>query len=199
MNIPRRLTGRRNRPEAPGHAAEEAGSERDRVLDLDHAAYMQWVAATVDEHGWAISGRYASERVPAWAYSVGMWLSCQAPELVICGLPVQNAASLINAIGVRIADGEQFAPGDELEDVCPAQLAFRPIDPSWRETGLLEISDEFYGMVRPPYLQVVWSDKQGRFPWDARFQPAFDRLQPLLYLPRDDNPPSAWTRLDKRA
>jgi hypothetical protein len=159
---------------------------------------MSWVAATVGEHGWAISGRHGDEAAPPWAYSVGMWLTCQGPELVLCGLPVENAASIINAIGVRVADGADLSPGDVVDDVCPAPLTLRPVDDSWRaSSGLLGISDTFYGMVRPPYLQVVWPDKNGRFPWEQGFQAAFDRMQPLLWLHRDDNPPSPWTRLDQ--
>jgi hypothetical protein len=177
-----------------GRALPDDGRDRDP----ERAAYMSWVAATVSEHGWAISGRHGDEVAPPWAYSVGMWLTSQAPELVLCGLPVDNAASIINAIGARIADGADFGPDDVLEDVCPAPLAFRPVEASWRSPdGLLAISDAFYGMVRPPYLQVVWSDKEGRFPWDLGFQAAFDRMQPLLWLPRDDNPPSPWTRLHR--
>jgi hypothetical protein len=85
-----------------------------------------------------------------------------------------------------------------LDDVCPAPLTLRPVEASWRATsGLLAISDAFYGMVRPPYLQVVWPDRNGRFPWEPGFQAAFDRMQPLLWLHRDDNPPSRWTRLDQ--
>ena len=29
------------------------------------------------------------------------------------------------------------------------------------------------------------------------FAATYDRMQPLLWMPRDDNPPSAWTRLDQ--
>jgi len=196
MNLPKRRSGRRSRPECPGHAAEADGFGRDP----EHAAYMSWVAATVSEHGWAISGRHGDEAAPPWAYSVGMWLTCQVPELVLCGLPVENAASIVNAIGARIADGADFSPGDVIDDVCPAPLTLRPVEDSWRATpGLLAISDTFYGMVRPPYLQVVWPDKHGRFPWEPGFQSAFDRMQPLLWLHRDDNPPSPWTRLDELA
>lgn len=125
-----------------------------------------------------------TETTPPWAYSVGMWVSCQTPELVLCGLPVENGAGIINAIGARLADGAEYSSGDVLDDICPAPLALRPVESSWRATdGLLGISNAFYGMVRPPYLQVVWSDRNGRFPWDQGFQPELTRMQPLLWLP----------------
>jgi len=75
MNLPRRLSGRKTRLECPGRPKEADGADRD----CEHAAYMSWVAATVGEHGWAISGRHGDEAAPPWAYSVGMWLSCQVP------------------------------------------------------------------------------------------------------------------------
>ena len=192
MNLPKPFPGRRSRPGCPGHAQQDDSPG----LDPERAAYLRWVATTVGEHGWAISGRHGDRQAPPWAYSVGMWLTGQVPELVLCGLPVENAATIINAIGARIAEGAAFGPDDVLDDVCPAPLAFRPVEASWRAPGgLLAISDSFYGMVRPPYLQVVWSDAGGRFPLDPGFQQAFDQMQPLLWLPRDDNPPSPWTRL----
>jgi len=39
----------------------------------------------------------------------------------------------------------------------------------------------------------VWPDKNDCFPGDPGFQQSFDGMQPLLWLPRDDNPPSRWT------
>jgi hypothetical protein len=194
MNLPKRLSGRRGRTESPGHAQEAEGT----VRDPEQAAYLSWVATTVSDHGWAISGRHGDEAAPPWAYSVGMWLTGQVPELVLCGLPVENAAAIINAVGARMADGADYGPGDVLDDVCPAPLAFRQVDTGWRGTGgLLSIANAFYGMVRPPYLQVVWSDREGRFPWDHGFRASRGRTQPMLWLPPDDNPPSPWTRLEQ--
>ena len=198
MNLAKRLTGRRNRSQCPNHSSTE---QRDTgQLEVTgradaHAEYMSWVATTVGEHGWAISGRHGDRSAPPWAYSVGMWLASQATELIVCGLPVENGASIINTIGARISGGTDFTADDVVTDVCPAALTFRPVHVSWRDGRLFPASDAFYGMVRPPYLQVVWSDKEGRFPGEAGFSAAFDPMQPLLWLPRDDNPPSPWTRL----
>ena len=193
MNLPKRLSGRRHDRACPDCAKEEAS------LDEDRLTYMNWVASQIGEHGWAVPAINSDDPQPSWAYSVGMWLTCQSAELVICGVPVRNAAGIINAIGSRVADGYEIGSDEVLTDVCPAPLAVRPVDLSWRKTSLFAVSDEFYGFVRPPYLQVVWADRNGRFPWEQRFQPGFAGMQPLLWLPRDDNPPSSWTRLDQPA
>jgi hypothetical protein len=191
MNLPKRLSGRRHDRACPDCAKETVG------LDADRLASMNWLTAQIGEHGWAVSGIRGDGRLPPWAYSVGMWLTCQTAELIACGIPARNAAGIINVIGSRIADGDQIGPDDVLTDICPAPLTVRPVDLSWRMTSLFALSDEFYGFVRPPYQQVVWADMNGRFPWEPGFQADFLGMQPLLWLPRDDNPPSQWTRIDQ--
>src|ERR1700731_997441 len=96
MNLPKRLSGRRNRTEYPDQAEDAAGPDPEQV------AHLNWVAATVGEDGWAPAGR--------------------APELILCGLPVEGAASIINAVGARVADGMDLTPDTVLDDVCPTPL-----------------------------------------------------------------------------
>ena len=177
MNLPKRHSARRNRTEYPEHGKDAAGPDPGEV---DH---LNWVAATVGEYGWAVSGSRADRKAPPWAYSIGMWLTCQVPELILCGLPVEDAASIINAIGARAADGVEITPETVLDDVCPTPIAFRPVDLSWRKSRLLTVSDRFYGMVRVPYLQVVWSDAEQPVPLGTRLParlraPAADALAP---------------------
>jgi hypothetical protein len=187
MNPPKRPVGRRHEDDGPGCAQ----------ADDDHLAYMRWVTGQVGEHGWAVPGVPGDDDVPPWAYSVGIWLTCRFAELVVCGAPLENMTGIIDAIGAQAADGADFAPGDVIDGICPARLALRPVDMSWRMTSMFGVSDEFYGFVRPPYLQVVWADRNGTFPWEPRFQTAFEGAQPFLWLHRDDNPPSSWTRMAK--
>jgi Domain of unknown function (DUF4262) len=193
MNLPKRRSGRRHDQACTDCAKEASG------LDADRLASMNWITTQIGEHGWAVSGIHGEGQSPPWAYSVGMWLTCQSTELISCGIPVQNAAGIINAIGSRIADGDEIGPDDVITDVCPAPLMLRPVDLSWRMTSLFALSDAFYGFVRPPYLQVLWADRNGRFPWEPGFQSGFLGMQPLLWLPRDDNPPSPWTAIDQSA
>lgn len=189
MNLPRRYPGRRHDQECRGRANEAAGAEPG------HLAYMRWVTEQVGEHGWAVPG-VVGDDLPPWAYSVGIWLTSRSPELIVCGAPAENMTRMVNAIGGRAADGVHLAPGDVLDDICPAPLTLRPVDLSWRMTSMFAVCDEFYGFVRPPYLQVVWADRNGRFPWEPGFQAAFADAQPFLWLPKDDNPPGPWTRID---
>jgi hypothetical protein len=193
MNLPERHSARRRHHECPDCAQEADGA------DADHLAYMNGVAGEVSEHGWAIPGIFDNDGLPPWAYSVGLWLSSQFPELVICGAPMENMRAIVDSIATRVSEGEEIGPDDVIDDICPARLILRPVHVSWRTTGMFEVADEFYGFVRPPYLQVVWADRNGRYPWEPRFQSTFADSQPILWLPRDDNPPGPWSRIDASA
>lgn len=39
----------------------------------------------------------------------------------------------------------------------------------------------FYGGLRFPVLQIIWPDKEQRYPWQPQFSSAWRRAQPLLY------------------
>src|SRR6516164_7964961 len=81
MNLPKRHSGRRHDPGCADCAKEAEGQPADRV------AYMNWITEQIGTHGWAVSGIQGDEQLPPWAYSVGMWLTCQSVELVVCGPP----------------------------------------------------------------------------------------------------------------
>jgi hypothetical protein len=167
----------------------------------DHGpdAYLNTITGHIRRIGWAIQGVPGAGQRPAWAYSVGIWHTFRGPEFSVFGLSLYNMAAIVNVLGRRIADGVAIAPGDRLDDVSRCPFMIRPVHESWRATSLFAVSDTIYGYLRPSYLQIVWPDLTGRWPWERGFDARFGSLQPLLWLPRDDHPPGTWTRIDDRA
>jgi hypothetical protein len=164
---------------------------------LDPEACMRAVCDDIGTAGWSVSAVLGDEIAPPWAYTIGLWLSHQGPELTMFGLPVEHMTVILNSIGDRIADGEPVEAGDYIDGICPCSLSVRPVHASWRMTSLFTVSDRYYGYVRPPFLQVVWPDRKGRFPGDLGFQPRYEGRQPMLWLPQEDHPPGTWTRIDQ--
>ena len=159
-------------------------------------AYLRIITGHIDRIGWAVQGVPGDEQWPSWAYSIGLWHTFRVPELAIFCLSLPNMAAIINEIGRRIADGATIAPDDGIDGVSPCTFTIRPVHESWRATSLFVVSDTVYGYLRPSYLQVVWPDRLGVLPWELGFEARFNDLQPLLWLPRDDHPPGAWTQID---
>jgi hypothetical protein len=158
-------------------------------------SHMQWVLSQVGSVGWAVAGVPGDRASPPRAYSIGLWASYGQPDIALFGRPLRQLAIIARTLCQRVAGEEAFAVGDEIDDACPARLAIRRVDESWRTTPLFRASDRFHGYIRPPMSQVVWADHDGRFPWDRRYEPGLAGAQPLLWLPVDDHPPGPWTRL----
>ena len=121
---------------------------------------MQAVTDDIRTVGWSVSAVLGDEIAPPWAYTIGLWLSHQGPELTMFGLPVEHMTIILNAVGDRIANGAPIQAGDQVDEICPCSLAIRPVHASWRTTSLFAVSDRYHGYVRPGYLQVVWPDRR---------------------------------------
>ena len=143
--------------------------------------YVRDIAWHVRDHGWSVVALPQEGEFPGWAYSVGMSHTMGAPEVCVFGLPVTQMHHLVNQVGELVRDGLSLRPGDVVPGVG---LTVRPVDPSWH-------ADLFaYGLAfcrsAVPMVQLVWPTLVAD-------------PQPSLWLPKDDHPPSLWTRLDQLA
>jgi hypothetical protein len=73
-------------------------------------------------------------------------------------------------------------------------VVVRPVDESWYP-DLFGMGMHFYRRPPLPMLQLIWPDRHGRFPWEPDVGERCRTYQPMLWLPKDDHPPSMWTRL----
>lgn len=172
--------------------AEIEESGRDEVYQG-----MAAISAEIDADGWTTVAVDREEVAPPWAYTVGMWITHRGADLAMFGVPADLARDVFGVLGEQMADGWMPAPGDIIDDLGSRPLKLCRIHVSWRETSLFTFNDMCHGIVRPPMLQVVWPDSEGRFPGEARgpVQPRPCDVQPMCWLPADDNPPGPWTRL----
>lgn len=140
-----------------------------------------WQRDTIRTHGWAITAVFGEGVDPPFAYTVGLSGYAGHPELVIVGLPSGVSGRLLNDYGERVRAGERLRAGDLVID-AHVGLPLRLIGVTdSMQAEMLDANALYQGADgRPiPALQVVWSDRGGRFPWELGYSVPMS-LQPLL-------------------
>lgn len=160
---------------------------------MDHeCASDEKIAVDVSQYGLSVMLVSESEDGPKFGYSIGLSHSYNHPEIIVFGLNHEVAGVIINTIGRRIEDGERFEPGKKYEELLDGySCVFREVP-----TGCYP---EYFGYARQFYkgwnfavLQLVWPDKDHRYPWDTDFAPHWIWQQPLLENWPDEKKRSNW-------
>lgn len=114
---------------------------------------------------------------PGWSYTIGIYDTCDKPELVVVGLCEETAHFLLNEAASRLRSGVDLAAGRHRDLVDEVECEFRPVDHKWVE-HLMSWATWYYGGKEFPVLQAVYPDLDNRFPEEPGFDDAF--RQPLL-------------------
>jgi hypothetical protein len=132
------------------------------------------------QYGHQVTYVGTGEESPPFAYTVGRAMK-DRPELLIVGLAQRVAQQLLNDLADR-DDAEPLEVGPEgleIRDLIAGYPAILlPADPVAAEMNL---ALRFFGSEKVSALQVVWPDREGRFPWaegyeyDPDVQPTFPR------------------------
>lgn len=134
----------------------------------------------IDNYGCSIVYIEADDYLPGFAYTIGLHQQFGHPEIICFGLPMELTGSILNDACLRIKEGQSFKPGNQYTDFLQDfTVQFIPVDKSFYPNYFGTASD-FYGHHDYTALQLVWPDKQQRFPWEPDFNPVWKRKQPLL-------------------
>jgi hypothetical protein len=141
---------------------------------------MKFVAQ-VREFGWcSTSVPEEDERIGflGFTYTTGFWLTAGLPEVILFSLDSEVAHDVLWDIFRDAKKGRQFTPGVRLSSVFANTDAF--LIPIGKDAYpyFLGWSTWFYSGDNYPCVQLLWPDKEGRFPWQDGVEKSFRRLQP---------------------
>jgi hypothetical protein len=137
--------------------------------------FFETVETHIRDFGYHLTYVYEE---PPFCYSVGFSQTWNHPELLVYGLGFDDAAIVLTGLAGTVRAGRRFADGDVDSDTFDRPVAFVAIPPDER-FGRFIVTIEYYS-VDFDALQVVTSDGAGRFPWQADYDAALVRGQPLL-------------------
>ncbi len=134
----------------------------------------------VDEYGVHIVHVPENGDGPGFSFTVGLWHNFEQPEVIVFGLPEAVAHDLLNALADAADEGQKFLAEQKHEGLL--------IDYPVRFVGVPKASyHDFLGSAMWAYegddfgcVQLVWPDKQGRWPWDPDARDRFAEKQPVL-------------------
>jgi hypothetical protein len=150
------------------------------------------VASDVKQYGLSVMLIKEGENCPKFAYSVGLYHNFNHPEIIVFGLEHEIAGWVINEIGRRVKAGNHYEPGRKCRGLLEGySCMFRQV-PKGCYPEYFGYAMGFYKSGDFPVLQLVWPDKQRRWPWDDDFNPAWIWQQPLLENWPEEKMKSNW-------
>lgn len=133
----------------------------------------------VEEYGWYVPLFPATAYLPSFAYTIGLWKNFNHPELIAFGLSTDTLHAVLNFGGEIVKAGGKLVPNSRYTDFFENSEAYII------EVDERNIRDYFgYGIWynKEPFkaLQIVWTDRNEKFPWENDFEEQFLYKQPLL-------------------
>jgi hypothetical protein len=136
--------------------------------------------ADIATYGWHVIKVHEDDKGPGFAFTIGLFRRFEHPELIVFGLPADTMHLMLNAAGAAVRDGRVYGVGRDYDDILEGyNCTFRPVPRSQY--------DEYLGSARGyydgddfPALQLVWPDRDHRYPWAAPSEAWIRTAQPVL-------------------
>jgi len=134
----------------------------------------------IDKYGFTVLMLEATDYLPSFAYTVGLWKNFKHPEVISFGLSVQNLQTLLNTVGKLVKEGKVMKQNRTYEDFFDSgKTEFIKVD----ERNIQDYfgtAIDFYNSRDFQAIQLVWTDHNNKFPWETDFEENLKYRQPLL-------------------
>ena len=142
----------------------------------------------VEEFGWFAALFETEGDSPSFVYTIGLWKTFGAAELILFGLPPSVIHKILanivaEYVETRTMISERHRYPNVLDDVDVSFLKVHPGHyPNYLGYGVW-----YNGRKSFPVFQVIVPDRNDRFPWEAEFDHSFNVNEPLLDSLPDDS------------
>lgn len=151
-----------------------------RALTADLSPVERKALEDIVEYGVHIVHVPESDDGPAFSFTIGLWHQFGQPEVIAFGLPEDVAHELLNAIADEADDGRMFRDGEKHDGLLVGYAVRFVAVPRSAHGTYLGLCEWAYDGEPFECVQLVWPDKQGRWPWDASAREGFRDSQPVL-------------------
>lgn len=122
----------------------------------------------------------ATDYLPSFAYSIGLYKTYKHPEIICFGLPSELGHAIINDIADLIKKGEKIEPSKNYGNIFKNSRAeFLKVDER-NIDDYFATAINFYQTTKFPAFQLIWTDRKDKSPWEEDFEEKFLYDQPLL-------------------
>jgi len=140
----------------------------------------QRTISNIEKYGLSVIIIEGSNYLPSFAYSIGLWQKFKHPEIISFGLTTKTLHGIINDVAELVKAGQKIETGKTYDDFFEnARSEFVKVDPR-NLSDYFGYAMDFYNSTDFPALQLVWTDRKDKFPWENDFEEEFVCKQPLL-------------------
>jgi hypothetical protein len=156
---------------------------KDFKIPAPESDYDKNLLKQIEELGWHNLHVGEENGLPSFSFSLGHFYKSNHPEIIIIGLPPETANQLLNIAVVKVVGAkDKIEPYRKYKDFTEGlSVAFVPVNLE-HYGEYLGYANWFYGSMKKPYpaLQMVWPDREGKYPWEKGYDERFLQIQPIL-------------------
>lgn len=145
----------------------------------DKGSIASKISFDIEKYGWHIVRMRHNLNRPAFAYSIGFTEKFSHPEVFIVGVELSRCETVLNRIGQLIRSGLRFESGHLYDTILDGNTCAMLNIP-------VSYFDHYFGQAlgyyhfKPRFLQCVYPDLNGLFPWDSHSSDEQRMAQPIL-------------------
>jgi len=141
---------------------------------------LEQTKLNIDKFGLQVIMVSSTSYFPSFAYSIGLTKTYNHPEIICFGLPNELGHAIINDVSEIIKNGETIQNGKVYTQIFrDSRAAFLKVD-SRNIEDYFGAALNYYDDKSFDALQLVWTDRKDKFPWDENFEEELLYKQPLL-------------------